>query len=327
MKIVVYNLREFDEKPFFDKYCEMYGYEYIGTPLAPSYENAELAEGAEAISIIPCKMDRELIRRFHNLGVKYITTRSVGAEHIDVIYARALGMRVSNVSYSSDSVANYAIMLMLMGCRKMKQIMERASIQDYSLKGKMGKELSECTVGVIGTGKIGTTVLRHLSGFGCRLLACSRTKRKEAEKYAAYVSLEKLYQEADIISLHLLGIEKFHHMISESAIAQMKQGVMLINTSRGSLIDEGALIRGLDGGKIGFAGLDTIENETGLYYFNHTGKILRNHNLAILQSYPNVIVTSHNAFYTDKAIADQVECTIKNIDAFENNKETVNEIH
>ena len=199
MKLIVYNLRTFDEKEFFDKWCNEYGYEYIGVPDMPNYDNAKLAKGADAINIITTPMKKDMLDIFHEMGVKYITTRAIGVDHIDVAYAHKLGMKVSNVCYSPDSVANYAIMMMLVGCRKYTQILKRANMQDYSLKGCMGRELSECTVGVIGTGKIGLTVIRHLSSFGCHILAHSRHQNIEVQKVADYVPMDELLKKSDII--------------------------------------------------------------------------------------------------------------------------------
>ena len=317
MKLVVYNLRDFDEKEYFDHFCAQYGYEYVGTAEAPNPDNYELARGADAINIIPTPMQKEQIDAFHAMGVRYITTRAIGVDHIDVGYAHKLGMKVSNVTYSPESVANYAIMLMLIGCRKFMEIRERAQLQDYTLKGKMGKEISNCTVGVIGAGRIGETLIRHLSGFGCRILVYSRSERESVKQYAEYVSLEELYAQSDIITLHVPGHPALHHMIDAEAFAKMKDGVILINTARGSLVDTGALIANIENGKVGFAGMDTIEQEMGLYYQNHIGDVIANHDLAILRSFPNVVVSPHTAFYTDQAISDQIRCTIESLYAFE----------
>lgn len=151
------------------------------------------------------------------MGVKYISTRSIGYEHIDVGCAHSLGMRVAHVVYSPNSVANYAIMLILMACRNMPWIMKKADCQDYSLKGKVGKELSASTVGVIGTGNIGKTVVRHLSGFGCRILAYSLFEDDEVKKYAEYVSLNELIRQSDIITLHVPGNAENTHLIDAAA--------------------------------------------------------------------------------------------------------------
>jgi D-lactate dehydrogenase len=188
--------------------------------------------------------------------------------------------------------------------------MERASVQDFTLKGKIGIELHNATVGVIGTGRIGKTVINELYGFGCNIIAYDIYRSEEVKAKAEYVSLEELYKKSDIITLHTPATEDNYHMIDKSAIEQMKTGVMIINCARGSLIDTQALIDGIESGKIGFAGLDVIEQESGLYYFNRMGEPLGNPQLAILKSYSNVIVTPHTAFYTDEAVANMVENSI-----------------
>ena len=222
-------------------------------------------------------------------GLKCIATRTIGYDHIDVEYAKELGLGVIHISYSPNSVADYTIMMMLMGCRKMKHIMERAAIQDYTLKGKLGQELPDCTVGIIGTGRIGRTVIRHLSGFGCKMLAYDLYENDEVKQYAQYTDLETLYKECDIITLHAPATEDNYHMIGTDAIAKMKQDVIIINCARGALIDTDALIDGIESGKVGFAGLDVVEHESGLYYFDRMGEPLHNPRLAILRSYSNVV--------------------------------------
>ena len=225
-------------------------------------------------------------------------------------------MRVANVSYSPNSVANYTIMLMLMACRKLPYIMKKDEVQDFSLSGKMGKELSLCTVGVIGTGKIGETVIAHLSGFGCRILAYDLYEKESVKQYAEYVDLDALYRESDIITIHVPGMEENRHMISDDAFAKMKDGVILINAARGMVMDSEALMRALDSGKVGYAALDTIEDERGLYYLNHEGVVLGNRERSLLKGYSNVLLLSHMAFYTDQAISDMVGNSIRALAAF-----------
>lgn len=273
-------------------------------------DNLEKAKGYDVVNIITTVIDRDMIDGWHACGVKCIATRTIGYDHIDWAYAKSLGMGVIHITYSPASVADYTIMMMLMGCRRIKHIMERAAVQDYTLKGKIGRELPDCTVGIIGTGKIGSMVIRHLSGFGCRILAYDICKNSEIGGCAEYTTLERIWEECDIISLHAPATGENYHMVDAAAIARMKQGVMLINCARGSLIDTEALIAGIESGKIGFAGLDVIEQESGLYYFNRMGEPLNNPQLAVLRSYANVLVTPHTAFYTDRAVADMVENSI-----------------
>lgn len=310
MKMFVYSMREFDELSFFKTYCDRNGIKWEYTTQAPTLKTIELAKGYDIINVITTIIDKPIIDRLYHLGVKCIATRTIGYDHIDYEYAKSKGIGVIHITYSTGSVADYTVMLMLMGCRKMKHIMQRADIQDYSLRGKIGKELQECSVGIIGTGRIGKHVIKNLSGFGCRILAYDIQESEEIKKYADYVSLEKLYSSCDIISLHSPATTENFHMIDNKAIAKMKQGVMIINCARGSLIDTDALIEGIETGKIGFAGLDVVENEAGMYYFNRTGEPLHNAQLAILRSYSNVIVSPHTAFYTEEAVSNMVENSI-----------------
>lgn len=310
MKVFVYSMRAFDELPDFECFCAKYQVEWSYTEETPCMDNLEKAKGYDVVNIITTVIDRDMIDGWHACGVKCIATRTIGYDHIDWAYAKSLGMGVIHITYSPASVADYTIMMMLMGCRRIKHIMERAAVQDYTLKGKIGRELPDCTVGIIGTGKIGSMVIRHLSGFGCRILAYDICKNSEIGGCAEYTTLERIWEECDIISLHAPATGENYHMVDAAAIARMKQGVMLINCARGSLIDTEALIAGIESGKIGFAGLDVIEQESGLYYFNRMGEPLNNPQLAVLRSYANVLVTPHTAFYTDRAVADMVENSI-----------------
>lgn len=310
MKMFVFSMRMFDEFPCFEKYCPQYGIEYDYTTETPCMENLELAKGYDVVNVITTVFDQPMLKKLHDMGVKCIATRTIGYDHIDVDYAKSLGMGVIHISYSPNSVADYAIMMMLMGLRKMPHIMERANVQDYTLKGKLGRELPECTVGVIGTGRIGRTVIRHLSGFGCKMLAYDLYENEEVKQYAEYTDLDTLLRNSDVITLHAPATEDNYHMIDASAIEKMKQDVVIINCARGALIDTDALIDGIESGKVGFAGLDVVEHESGLYYFNRMGEPLHNPKLAILRSYSNVLVSPHTAFYTDEAVANMAENSI-----------------
>ena len=326
MKIMVYSFNEADERAFFDELCSEAGVEYVTCPDYPSLDNAHLAKGCEAIRIQVCDMNRELIRALHAQGVRYICTRSIGTDHIDMNAVRELGMRASHAVYSPESVANYAIMLMLMCCRKLPYVLDRAKLQDFSLQGKRGRELSKMTVGVIGLGRIGRTVLRHLSGFGCRLMGYDVYVTDEAKALCEVTDLDTIYRECDVITLHCPATADNHHMINAQAIAKMRPGVMIINTARGNLIDSEALISALEDGKIGAAALDVLENEYGLYYVNRMGDAIANRELALLSSFPNVIVSPHTAFYTDVSIRDMAQCTVEAACAFARGEDTLFEV-
>ena len=309
MKLFVYSLRD-DERAFFERFTREYGVEYSATSEYPTEQNAHYTRGYDAVNIITNQTDRRMIDLYRANGIRCIATRTIGFDHIDTAYAREVGMGVTNVSYSPDSVADYTIMLILMGCRRMPQIMARAAVQDFSLPGKMGVELPKLTVGVIGTGRIGEQVIRHLSGFGCRIIAYDIRPKASLEGLATYTSLDELIAAADILTLHCPGTPDNHHLIDAARFREMKQGVIIINAARGSLIDSEALIAALESGKVAFAGLDTVEHEEDLYYHNRTGEIINNHALSILRSYPNVLYSPHMAFYTDEAVSNMVENSI-----------------
>lgn len=322
MKVTVYNCREFDEKELFLKYGKELSIELALCPDAPDKENASLAKGSECIDIITSKMTRELLEVFASYGVKYVVTRTIGYDHIDAAAAKELGMTVANAPYGPDGVADYSVMLILMTIRRMKSIVNRTRVQDYTLKGLMGRELKDLTVGVIGTGRIGRTVLQDLSGFGCKLVAYDVYENEEVKKSGVpYVTLDEMWQQADVITLHAPLTKDNHHMIDKEAIAKMKDGVMIVNTARGGLIDSEALIQGIESGKIGGVGLDVVENEFGLYYYDHKEDILNNRELSVLRSFPNVTVSHHMAFYTDDCVETVVRDSLLGCKCFVEGRE------
>ena len=311
MKIFVYNYREFDEAEYFQKFSEEYGVELGICTDEPTLENAHLAEGYEYVTIITSKIDRELMKKFHELGVRMISTRTVGYDHVDIAAAKEFGIHVSNVSYSPECVADYTVMLMLMSIRKMKRIMQRGALNDFSLPGIQGKELPNLTVGVLGTGRIGQAVIRDLSGFRCKIYAYDKYENKAVKEHAQYADLDTIYKECDLITLHMPLLEDNFHLIGKEAISRMKEGVVIVNTARGGLIDTKALIEGIESAKVGAAGLDVIEDEFGMYYHDRKSDVLSKRDLYILRGFPNVVVTPHMAFYTDQAVSDMVKHSIE----------------
>lgn len=310
MKIAVYNCRA-DERALFEKYGYEYNVELKISDQAPTPETACLAEGCNAVDVITTPIRKDLIDIWHGYGIKTISTRTVGYDHIDHQYAETLGISVFNVSYTPHTVAEYTVMAMLMAIRKMKTILTRYIGQDFSLKDIRGKELCNMTVGVIGTGKIGETVIKNLSGFGCRILAYDIYEKETVKKYAEYCSLDTLYRESDLITLHTPATDETFHMINRETISIMKDGIVIINMARGILIDTSALIEGLESGKIGAAALDVIEGETAIYYKDFKYRPVGHHEMAILQAMPNVLMTPHTAFFTDEAVGDMVRYSIE----------------
>ena len=326
MKIFFYSLREYDELDFCKKYSKAMGIEFGYSAEYPSPDNYDLASGYDGVSVTPCDFSAPVLEKFHKRGVRYILCRSIGYDHVDLQKAKELGMRVSNVTYPPSGVANYAIMLMMMACRKADLILRMADMQNFSLKGKIGRDNSHCTIGVIGTGKIGATVIKHLSAFGCRILAYDLYRNPSLQDMAEYVSLEELYGESDIISLHTNANESNYHLLDEQAFSRMKKGVIIVNTARGKLIDTEALIHALEEGRVGGAALDVLEHEDGLYYYDRTGDVIKNPYLSILRSYPNVILSPHTAFYTMEDVDDMVKGCFESFYAFVNNLPAAHEV-
>lgn len=311
MKLFVYAMREFDELGFFTDICKEHGVEFAYSTSYCTLETAHLAAGYDVISVTPVTIDRPLVERFKELGVKAIATRSIGVDHIDLDACRELGMRVSHAAYDPESVANYAIMLAMMCLRMMPQISDRAGVQDYTLRGKLGRDISDCTVGVVGTGRIGGTAARHLHGFGCKLLAYDPYRNPEVEKIATYVDLDTLLAQSDVVTLHAPATQDNYHMIDARAFGLMKDDAVLVNTARGALVDTDALIETLEAGKLRNVALDVLEHEDGLYYMNRVGDVIANRQLAVLRSFPNVILTPHSAFYTQIDVYQMAETVVK----------------
>lgn len=315
MKIGVYSERK-DERDFFNQAAERLGVELVMCGAVPDLSNYRNAEGCRALSIITTPIQAELLDAFHSIGIRFISTRTVGYDHIDVTHAREIGMHIGNVSYSPDSVADYTVMMILIAIRKLKAIVIRAQGQDFSLGGVRGRELRDLTVGVIGTGRIGAAVVRRLAGFGCKILACDLQENEAVRACAEYVTPEQLMRTCDVITLHMPATPENYHMINRDSLRQMKPGVCIVNTARGSLIDTQDLIAALENGIVGAAALDVVENEAGLYYNDLKCENLKNRELAILRSFPNTFVTPHTAFYTEHAVRDMVDFSVQSCAAF-----------
>ena len=326
MRLFAYALREYDELGYMKEAASQLGFEFDWTSEYPTLENANLAAGHDALCIITNPMPAELLDAFWAQGVRYLSTRTIGYEHIDVAHARKLGMRVSNAPYPPEGVANYAIMLLLMAQRKVKLLARHSIAQDFGLHGKLGKDISTSTVGVIGTGRIGSTVVRHLSGFGCKILAYDPYPNKEVEKYATYVDLDTLLAQADAITLHAPGLAENYHMLDSAAFAKMKDGVVLVNAARGMLVDTEALVAAVESGKVGAAALDTIENEADLYYRDLSRDVLPNRDRSVLMAFPNVIVSPHMAFYTAEDVRAMIFNSASALLAFSRGEDTPLEV-
>lgn len=280
---------------------------------------AESVEGltdTEAVVIVNKSiLDESLLEALHARGVRYIATRSIGFNHIDLPAAKRLGMHVCNTTYPPYGVAEFAVMLMLMALRKYKPAMWRQQVNDYSLAGLQGRELRTLTVGVMGTGRIGRAVIDYLSGFGCKILAYDPYPSEELAQRGdvTYVTLDELYALCDLITVHVPLMDATRGIIDADAIAKMRDGVVLINVSRGELMDVEALVQGIESEKIGALAMDVFAEEDGIYHVNRTHDILANRNMAYLRQFPNVILTQHIAFYTDIDVDSMVEQGVRGV--------------
>ena len=284
------------------------------TEAAVSEANIELAFGNRCISVgHKTQITNPTLLALSRAGVMYISTRSIGYNHIDVAYAESVGISVGNVAYSPDSVADYTLMLMLMAVRNAKSMIRRADVHDYRLHDVRGRELRDLTIGVIGTGRIGAAVMDRLRGFGCRVSAYDSCPKNSAD----YVPLDELLQLSDIVTLHVPLNADTHHLLNRQRIAQMKYGAFIINTGRGSLLDNEALIPALESGRLGGAALDVLEGEEGIFYADHRNKPIESKALLRLQRLPNVIISPHTAYYTDHALSDTIENSLINCLNFE----------
>ncbi len=284
------------------------------TEAAVSEANIGLAAGNRCISVgHKAQIANSALLALSRVGVRYISTRSIGYNHINVEYAESIGLTVGNVAYSPDSVADYTLMLMLMAVRDAKSTIRRVDAYDYRLSDARGKELRDLTVGVIGTGRIGAAVIDRLRGFGCRVLAYDGRQQAIAD----YVPLDEILPLSDIVTLHTPLNADTYHLLDRWRIEHMKRGAYIINTGRGSLVDTEALILALESGRLGGAALDVLEGEEGIFYADCRSRPVQNKLLLRLQGLPNVFISPHRAYYTDHALRDMVENSLINCLKFE----------
>lgn len=308
MRILAYEVRD-DEREELVRFAQEQGVELVCSEEVPAPETVALAEGFDAVTFLGMgRIDEHLLSLWRDLGVRYLSTRTIGWNHIDVDAAHRLGMRVCNAGYPPEGVAEFTVMLMLLTLRNYKPALWRQQVNDYSLTGLIGRELSSLTVGIVGLGRIGSAVARCLTGFGCRIIGYDPTATPEKAALAELMPLDDVFAQADLVTLHVPLTDETHHMVDARAIARMKPGVVIINCARGGLADTDALIAGIESGHIGALGMDVIEGEEGITHIDHKTEILSNPKMAYLRQFPNVVLTQHMAFYTvadTKSMADE----------------------
>ncbi len=280
-------------------------------------ETAQLASGSEVVcAFVNDQLDRPCLEVLAELGVKLVAMRCAGFNNLDVDAARDLGLKVVRVpAYSPHSVAEHTIGLLLTLNRKIHRSYNRVREQNFSLSGLVGFDLHGKKIGIIGTGKIGRLTAQIFRGFGTEVLACDPSPLSDwaVENGVRYVDLDTLLKESEIISLHAPLMPETLHLLNEDTIAMMKPGVYIVNTSRGKLIDTCALIAALKSGHIGGVALDVYEEEEGIFFEDLSGRVLADDELARLLTFPNVLITAHQAFLTDEALSEIARVTIENV--------------
>jgi D-lactate dehydrogenase len=329
MKLAVFDTHEYDRDALVAA-NERYGHDLVFLEPRLTRETASLAAGFPAVcSFVNDRVDAQVLGLLRHGGTRLLALRSAGYNHVDLAEAGRLGMVVVRVpEYSPHAVAEHTVALILALNRKIHRAYNRVREANFSLDGLVGFDLFGKVCGIVGTGRIGAVVARILRGFGCQLLGFDRAPNGTlaTELGIRYTDMPTMYREADVISLHLPLTPSSHHLIDAAAFAQMKPGVLLINTGRGALVDTRALIGALKRGQVGAAGLDVYEEEEGLFFRDLSDQVLQDDVLARLLTFPNVLVTSHQAFLTREALANIAETTLANVRAFERGERLVNEV-
>jgi len=328
MKVTVFSTHKFDQPALEEANRGAHELNFLEVRL--NTDTVALARGADAVALFT--MDHAsapVLEALHSYGIRFIALRSAGFNHVDLAKAAELGMKVARVpAYSPYAIAEHSAALMLALNRKLTRAHNRVRDMNFSLNGLTGFDMNGKTAGVVGTGKIGAVLVRILHGFGCRLLGYdTREDAALVEKFGLqYVDIKTLCTKADIISLHIPLSPGTKHLIDHKLISGMKKGVMLINTSRGGLVDTKAVIEGLKTGQVGYFGMDVYEEEEGLFFEDHSDDIVLDDVIARLMTFNNVLITSHQAFLTDTALRNIAETTIINLDAFASGKDSGNEV-
>jgi D-lactate dehydrogenase len=328
MKIAFFDSHRF-EKKIFDQLNEKFHYELNYFEPKLSVETAKLATGFQVIcAFTNDSLSEATLKTLKAEGVQLIALRSAGFNHVDLVAAERLNLPVVRVpAYSPYAVAEHAVALLLALNRKLCKATSRVRELNFSSEGLVGFDLYGKTIGIIGTGKIGAVMAKIMLGFGCKVLAYDPNPSLELKSLGVlYSTLDQLYPASDVISLHVPLMASTRHMIDKSALNKMKLGVFIINTGRGALIDTKALIKALKTGHIGAAGLDVYEEEETVFFQDLSEQVLQDDVLARLLTFPNVLITSHQAFLTQEALFNIAETTLKNVQAFELKRPLLNQI-
>lgn len=326
MRVAVFSTKPYDQSFLDEANGGRHRLVYFEARLTP--DTAALAEGHGGVcAFVNDRLDARVLRTLADGGTRLIALRSAGFNHVDLEAAASAGLTVARVpAYSPHAVAEHALALILTLNRRTYRAYNRVREGNFALDGLMGFDLQGKTVGVIGTGKIGSIFARIMEGIGSRVIAFDPYPDTAVEAYADYVPLTSVFRESDIISLHCPLTPDTRHLIDAEALDRMKDGVMLINTSRGGLIDTRAVIDGLKAGRIGYLGLDVYEEEENLFFEDLSNRIIKDDVFMRLLTFPNVVITGHQGFFTEEALRNIAATTIDNITAFETGTGTLHEV-
>ena len=327
MEITVFSTKPYDRQ-FINAACSgRHKLHYLDAQLTA--DTAVLARGAGAVcAFVNDKVDSAVLQTFKSLDVGLVALRSAGFNNVDRAAAKKLGIVIARVpAYSPEAVSEHAVALMLSLDRNIHRAYARVREGNFSLEGLLGFNLHGRTVGIVGTGRIGTSVAKIMTGFGCKVLASDIEPSPACTEIGvAYVSLDTLLAQADIVTLHCPLTPQTRHLIDAAAIGKMKRGAMLINTSRGGIVDTKAVVDGIKSGAIGHLGLDVYEEEAALFFDDKSDQVIRDDVFERLLTFPNVLVTGHQAFFTADAMKAIADTTMANVDAFARTGKPVHEV-
>jgi len=328
MKIIFFSAKPYDQQ-FFTQSNQEYGFELNFLEVHLNSKTAVLAKGYDVVCVfVNDTVNAEVLRVLAEQGIKLLALRCAGYNNVDLNVAAALGIKIVRVpAYSPYSVAEHTLALILTLNRKTHRAYNRVKEGNFALSGLMGFDLHGKTAGLIGLGKIGLVTARILKGFGCRVLGYDMFKPAEADEIGIeFTSIDDLYAQSDIISLHCPLTPETYHLINEDSIAKMKKGMMLINTSRGALIDTKAVIEGLKDAQISYLGLDVYEEEGDLFFEDLSNNVIQDDVFMRLLSFNNVLITGHQAFFTNNALQKIADVTLKNISDYQKQGILPNEV-
>lgn len=324
MKIAFYSAKEYDKELFGE--CGG-AHEFLFLKDHLGVDTASLSLGFEVVCVfVNDELDQPVLERLYAAGVRLVALRCAGFNNVDVVAASELGIKVVRVpSYSPHAVAEHAVAMLLTLNRKTHRAYNRVREGNFELNGLMGFDLVGKTVGVFGSGKIGLAFCRIMRGFGCNVIVCDPFPSEEAKQYSL-VTKEELFSQSDIVSLHCPLLEETHHLYDVETFAQSKRGFTLINTGRGGLVNAKAAIEALKSGQLGYLGMDVYEEEKDYFFDDQSSGIIQDDVLMRLMTFPNVLITGHQGFFTKEALQGIVETTMENITAYASGDELVNEV-